>query len=189
MLKALLAVAAIATTVLQTGDQSKKPVVNDEVIVDYLWRPATLDEAAASADAIVVGKAGVSRMYLPDKSVWRTVFQVTINDVIRDHPALTKPNVDVYLIGGDVDEGTRIRRVSSRGFPLLSRGSEYVLFLSWNQVLGGFEQLWPECVFKLTETGTVGAHGRATPLSQAQDGRNSTAFISQLKQNARTTRG
>lgn len=57
-----------------------------------------------------------------------------------------------------------------------------MLFLAWNDVLGGFELIWPESVYKLTATGTLYTQGRVTSMAQAQDGRNAAAFIARLKQ-------
>ena len=178
------ALVVLATTLPSAGcsSESKKPIVMDWMTVDYTSRPATLDETVRSTDAIIVGRAQFSRTDHNESRTLRTVYAVTIADLIRSHPALTgKRRIEVYQIGGDIDEGNRIKRQVQRGFPPLVPGQDLVLFLNWNPQLGAFEVIWPESVYVLGSDGTVHAYGEPLRLAKAQDGRRANEFIDNLK--------
>jgi hypothetical protein len=98
--------------------QGNKPIVNDRMTIDYAYRPATLDDAVGIAAAVIVGRAQFARTtYRAEADVVRTVYAFTIADIIRNHPNLAgKSKVDVYQLGGDIDEELHQARKSHRVF-------------------------------------------------------------------------
>lgn len=155
-------VAVPATVLMQA---QSKPVVTSELIVDYMAPPETLELAVAAADAIVVAVSETERTYevpIPGAST-RLIYTVKIKEILRSHPALTVPGLQVYRLGGDTDRGDHILRTIERGFPGFLSGRTYLLLLSWNRVLSGFEpRFGPNGVFELFPDGRVETPGNAS---------------------------
>lgn len=161
-----------------------KPVVTSETIVDRIAPPRTLEEAVQAAAAIVVAVAQTERTYQPpiDGSSTRVIYQMNVQQVLRTHPALTTGEVDVYRVGGDTDLGDHIVRRVERGFPGFLSGRTYLLLLSWNQVLQGFEpRFGPNGVFELFPDGRIETPGQA-PFAREQTTRTAAALLADIEQ-------
>jgi hypothetical protein len=175
-----------ATIVLAVGAVNalqNKPVQTTEGVVDYAPPPSTLDEAVQQADAIVVGTPDHERTHHPpvDPSSTRLAYSITISQVLRSHPSLTQPVVDIFRYGGDTDAGDHIVRRVQRGFPRFVGNHQYLLFLSWNAALQGFEpQYGPNSVFELFPDGRVDTPGRAA-YARSQAAKSSAILIADIK--------
>jgi hypothetical protein len=176
-------VILVAPVAVLTQD---KPTRNAEMIVDYSPPPATLDELVEGADAVVVGSIQSVRTYqppIPYASV-RLLYTVEISEVLRIHAALNGSVVQVYRFGGDIDQGDHVTRKVERDFPRFTVGKQYVMFLSWNHVLNGFEpQFGPNGVFELIADGKVDTPGQSA-VARSQKGKTAAALIAQVKRAA-----
>jgi hypothetical protein len=184
LMKTFVACAAI---VLVTGGlraRQEKPVVTTEGIVDSVMPPPTLREAAQQAAAIVIGTVTQERTHhlLGDASSTRAVYSVKVSQVLRSNPLLTQPVFDVYRYGGDVDKGDHIIRRVQRGFPRFVPSHRYLMFLSWNEALQGFQpQYGPNSVFELSPDGRVDTPGKAS-YARSQTVKSSATLIADIRQ-------
>jgi hypothetical protein len=163
-----------------------KPVITSEIIVDYVAPPDTLEQAVRPTDAIVVAVAQSERTDQPpiDGASTRLVFTMKVVEVLRGHPALTVPVLDVFRIGGDTDHGDHIIRAVERGFPGFLSGRTYLLFLSRNRVLNAFEpRFGPNGVFELFPDDRVKPFGGA-PFARVQEHKLASSLLEDVRRAA-----
>jgi hypothetical protein len=182
-MKRSIAYAAVVLVASVVSALQNKPVVTTEGIVDYLTPPSSLEEAAQQAAAIVIGTITQERTYRSpaDPSSTRVVYRVKVSHVLRSHASLTQPEFDVYRYGGDTDAGDHIIRRVQRGFPGFVAGHQYLMLLSFNTALQGFEpQYGPNSVFELFPDGRVDTPGKAS-YAQSQTAKSSATLIADIK--------
>jgi hypothetical protein len=163
-----------------------KPRVASETIVDYLPPPASLDESVLLTDAIVVGSIRDVQTYQPpiNGAGLRLLYTVQVADILRSHRNLTLPDLQVYRFGGDIDQGDHVTMKVERDFPRFGVGHRYVMFLSWNRVLNGFEpKFGPNGIFELMPDGTVDTPGKSS-AARSQKGKSAAALIVDIKRAA-----
>jgi hypothetical protein len=165
------------------GRAQTKPTVISEMVVDYVPPPATLDDAVQRSAAIVVGRVRSAGTYRPpiDGAALRMVYSVQVTEVLRNSPELTTPELNVYRLGGDIDNGDHVKTIVERGFPRFTVGHQYLMFLSWNRVLNGFEVgLGPNGIYELMPNGTVETAG-GSMFAQSQKVKSGAALIADIK--------
>ena len=89
--------------------------------------------------------------------------------------------VDVFRVGGDVDEGTQITSYIEVGFPKYKQGDQYVLFMTFNTYATMFQpKNGPDGSYEIVASTSINPLGRS-PLAVAQQGRPASTFIADLK--------
>lgn len=184
-----LGVVLVSMTTMNQLQGPSKPVYEVPMEVSYLQPPPTVEGATRSADAVVVGKVESSHPYQPPKSgaTLRTAYQIDVLETLKADFRLV-PDPVVFRFGGDRDEGKHIRRSKEVGFPDFKPGKVYVLFLSWNPVLEGFELKYgPNSTFELQSDGTIQSPGRSE-FAKSQVGKPKGTFLTAIRSAAKQGR-
>lgn len=184
---ASISVAAVLSG-LAVAPQSSKPVRSETLNIDYARTPPTVEEAVGSAAAVIVGSIRESRNHPANggKYIDRTLLTVDVSDVIASDGRVVAPStIEVVRFGAETDKGDYIDRKEEAGFPKLSNGQEYVIFLGWNASTSEY-MLWhgPEGAYQLAPDGSVVPSGRSL-LARQQIGKAKGMFVADLKRAAR----
>jgi hypothetical protein len=151
---------------------------------EYLAPPPTLREMSLAADAVVrarvVGSQPADRQ---NGQRIQTAYQFKISDILHNYgdPIGDERNpLRVLRFGGDRERGGKIVRAYESRFPQFAVGSEFILFLHWNE----HEQLWeimwgPAGLIELTN-GRGKAWSKVGPASAA-NGRDANELIESIK--------
>lgn len=159
----------------------QKPTIITEVRVDRAAPAATLAAAVRSAPAIALVTVLSSRLFQPPNGATiRTVYAVRVDDVIKPQTMLTG-FVDVYRVGGEIDEGAHINKYVEVGFPPYVLNRQYVLFMNFNTYFEMFQPTGgPDASYEINASGQVVPMGPSL-LAQAQRGKSASAFVAELK--------
>ena len=157
----LCLLCATVCSVGWTPAQKEKPT--KLVIINTNFRtPSSLDELVDRSSLIVVGRVLGGKAHEGDlrRKTDRgatTAFRVMVSQVAR-HPQDFDPSMREILVaqnGGLLDRGDHFENVVIDDFPLLRPGTDYVMFLAWNEEhLAWTSVMGPSGVFAL-ESGRV----------------------------------
>ena len=187
---AILAIAGAAAIGLVSvrgmatfSSNRQKPITVEYANTYFKAPPPSLDGMIADADLVVVGRlVGGDGRYEPDGIHVLTSHRVKVTEVIHIKSGLTPPGEELMFVrnGGDIDEGTRVKRVVEDGFPALANGHQYVLFLFWNRALGAWKPAFgPDSVLDVT-SGKVLSPGQSKITDELR-GKDATELMDSLR--------
>ena len=154
------------------GASQMRQVSEEPIIIDYVPPPTTLEEASSRAHVVVRARtAGAGSRKRGEGSSpafdVRTAYKVDIGEVLKSDAGMVPP-VEVLRYGGDLLTEKGARRVIEADFPAFGQGSEYRLFLFWNDYVKVYEPAFgPDAACQVAGDGRLQAIGRSM-LSQQQ---------------------
>jgi hypothetical protein len=177
---------AIGTITVGQAGQEKPPIDVSSMVVEYLPPPNSLEEAVSRSDAIV--RVRVRSLKYVERveqgspvADTHTVYSLLLTDVIKTAPTRPLPT-EVWRMGGDVVTNRGIKRILEQDFPAFEIGSEYVLFLIWNQHLGAYQIAFgPNAAFQITVDDRIHALGNAA-LARRYHGGTARELSSSIRQ-------
>lgn len=133
-----LAIVLIAVLLLAPNAQAQKPTVEAPIVSDYWNIPETLEGFIAASQAAVIAKI----IAVDDSSInrkARTVYQARVWKTLKEHQNLGQ-HLEVCRAIGKEEMPDKIVRYYEPNLPAFSPGSEYLLFLRWDDRTDCF---WP----------------------------------------------
>ena len=170
--------------------RNARRVVVERTFVDYDGRvlEEPLGDVVERADAIVAGTVVRQEYRIADCRRIVTLLTVKPRTVLKADPALKDlAELTVERLGGAARDGDAIVQEVESGFPQLSTGDDYILFL--NRAWRGERR--PSSIWRLAwgpfTTIAIDDHDRLRPLSQAgavsraADGQSLAQFTEQIR--------
>jgi hypothetical protein len=150
--------------------QEQKKTVRSRISTEYKAPPPSVREMVLEADAVVCGRV-VGKRPKDGKGGSRveTVYGFAVQEVLHN---FGQPTVDdrksLYLLryGGERERSQDRLEVWESRFPQFQNGSEFVLFLRWNEQEQPWEVLWgPAGLIELKQK-RGRSWSQSTPLSR-----------------------
>jgi hypothetical protein len=133
-----------------------KPIREEPINTYFLAPPNNIADMVLGADAVVRGRlvsmAPATARLETDGGPPMTSNRVQVLEVLHNFTKhqVAPDSLEILRPSGDFDRGTHIERAFQVGFPEFQRGREYLFFLTWNEVLGGWVPTYgPDSVFEL----------------------------------------
>lgn len=169
----VLTISAFALSVFTSGQPLPERIWY--VHVRPLPPPETLEGRVNEADLVVRGRIGSAEGTQADESsadhpVILTTYSVDVLEVVRRDWRLPESSTQITVTrrGGTLNTGKEVLRSVTRGFPDLSIGEEYVLFLDWWPEQRAYHVLWEaDGMFELS-SGIVKPRGGSAVSRETQ---------------------
>jgi hypothetical protein len=172
-----------------TSSTTPQKEIRTDIINSYFKAPPdTLREMILQADLVVRGRLiGASPRDEAVKggnrgTVTRTAYRLKIDEVLhtKDSKIIDASTIDIVRSGGDRDRGSHIQRSQQAGFPPFETGTDYLLFLVWNESLSAWVPPYgPDSAFDLRK-GVVDSPGKAA-VTNGLKGLPATDFLDRVR--------
>jgi hypothetical protein len=166
----------------------ERPVLNSFSWSCGMGPPATVAEWWQRADLIVRVRIDSQFAYADQQTLDPvvTAHEATVSEVIKAHPRAVGVGASQTILqfGGTLDNGREIIVHSANGFQILPVGSEWLLFLRWDQYVEGFTPVtFAHGAFQIIDGKLVTPN--ATVFEKTWHARSANALIRALERERR----
>lgn len=178
-----VAIGIVSVRGTATFSNRQKPIKIEYHNTMFKAPPFSLEGMIAEADLVIVGRlVGSDARYEPDGVHLLTAHRVKVDELLHIKSGFAPPGAELLFVrnGGELDEGTHVKRVVEESFPPLTNGNRYVLFLFWNRALDAWRTAFgPDSVLDVT-SGKVLSPGKAAIIDSIR-GKDATEIIDAVR--------